>query len=279
MKQKRKISRVIRAENTSDGAGVRLKRSIGLPDVDYIDPFLLLDEFSSDSPDDYIAGFPSHPHRGFETVTYMLNGSMKHEDSAGNSGILETGSVQWMTAGRGIIHSEMPMQKNGLMRGFQLWVNLPAQHKMMPPRYQDIAPQQVPEIKRENGVVIRILAGEAEGVRGPVEGIITEPVYLDVTMPPHTDWSHDLPDGHCAFAYPFEGEVDFGAGMVKKSNLVEFATSGVMEAKTGKEGGRFILLAAKPLGEEIYRHGPFVMTTRDEILQAIEDYNKGRFVQ
>ena len=274
----RKVAAVHKALNTSDGAGVKLKRSIGMPDLDYIDPFLLLDEFSSDSPDEYIAGFPSHPHRGFETVTYMLNGSMKHEDSAGNKGELHSGSIQWMTAGSGIVHSEMPMQKDGLMRGFQLWVNLPQKYKMMKPRYQDIAPDEVP-VMQINGGWIRILAGNLHGLTGPVQGIVTEPLYIDVELTPAADVTLDVPAGHSVFAYPFEGSVDFGSGEIQKSNLVEFADGNTVVARAGKSGGRFILLAARPIGEEIFRHGPFVMTTRDEILTAIKEYNNGTFIK
>lgn len=282
----RKIKAVHRAENTSDGAGVRLKRSIGLPDLDYIDPFLLLDEFSSSSADDYIAGFPSHPHRGFETVTYMLNGSMQHEDSSGNSGLLVTGSVQWMTAGSGVIHSEMPKQKDGLMRGFQLWINLPSKDKMMKPRYQDIPPDKIPEVRLANGGIIKVIAGEAEGVIGPVSGIVTEPLYVDINLPPGQEFSLPVKKGHSVFAYPFEGSVLFTNSAasnewldIRKSHLAEFEDGDLVVAKGGREGGRFILLAAKPLGEEIYRHGPFVMTTREEIMTAVREYNNGTFLQ
>jgi len=196
----RRVVKTAIGQPTSDGAGVRLTRVIGTPDLDHLDPFLLLDEFKSDRPGDYLAGFPDHPHRGFETVTYMLAGSMRHQDHVGNRGELVAGSVQWMTAGRGIIHSEMPQQKDGLMWGFQLWVNLPARDKMTAPRYQDIPPERVPTVALADGVSARVLVGEAGGVSGPVAGIATQPLYLDVTMAPRSRLSHELPAGHSAFA-------------------------------------------------------------------------------
>ena len=278
MSSLRKPLRVIAAENTSDGAGVRLKRSIGLPDVDYIDPFLLLDEFSSDKPDEYIAGFPSHPHRGFETVTYMLDGMMKHEDSQGNHGTLESGSVQWMTAGSGIIHSEMPMQQNGLMRGFQLWVNLPADKKMMKPRYQDIAPEKIPVIEIGNSSFVKLLAGKSGETEGPGKDIVTSPLYADISLAAGMEYEIAVTPGHTCLAYVFEGAMDFGAGSVQKSHLVEFS-DGTSVAIKSQQGGRCILLAAMPLGEEIFRHGPFVMTTREEIMTAISEFNRGTFLR
>jgi hypothetical protein len=274
----REVRKVYKAVNTSDGAGVSLKRSLGMPDMSYIDPFLMLDEFGSDKPGEYIAGFPSHPHRGFETVTYMLNGSVRHEDSAGNVGELHSGGIQWMTAGRGVIHSEMPIQEEGLMRGFQLWVNLPKNQKMREPRYQNIEPQEVPELKLANGGVIRVVAGEAEKVKGPVAGVVTEPIYLDVTLPPGGEYIHEVPPAHNAFAYPFEGSADFGSGgQVEKSNLVVFSWGHSIQVKAGQAGVRYLLLAAHPIGEPIFRGGPFVMNTREEVMQAFSDYEHGRF--
>jgi redox-sensitive bicupin YhaK (pirin superfamily) len=197
----RTVSQIVSGQPTSDGAGVRLTRVIGSPALEQLDPFLLLDEFKSDRADDYLAGFPDHPHRGFETVTYMLAGAMEHRDHAGNRGELAAGSVQWMTAGRGIVHSEMPRQRDGLMWGFQLWVNLPARDKMMAPRYQDIAPERIPEAKLAEGASARVIAGEVSGVRGPVEGIATAPLYLDVRLSPGAAVEVPLPSGHSAFAY------------------------------------------------------------------------------
>lgn len=275
--EQRKVLKVYVPMKTSDGAGVNLLRSIGSPELSHYDPFLLLDEFKSDDANDYIAGFPMHPHRGFETVTYMLEGLMHHEDSTGESGDLTPGGVQWMTAGRGIVHSEMPIQKEGLIWGFQLWVNLPAKEKMREPRYQNIAPEAVPTVERENGTVIKVIAGEVDGVTGAVNGIQTDPLYIDVKLPPGGQFTQPVAAGHNAFAYVLEGKVRFGEEEVVPSRLVTFGDGTVVEAGAGKDGGRFLLLAGKPLNEEIARHGPFVMNTRDEIKQAVSDYQSGKF--
>lgn len=275
--EQRKVLKVYEPMKTSDGAGVNLLRSIGSPELSHYDPFLLLDEFKSDDASDYIAGFPMHPHRGFETVTYMLEGLMHHEDSTGESGDLTPGAVQWMTAGRGIVHSEMPTQKEGLIWGFQLWVNLPAKEKMREPRYQNIAPEAVPIIEREDGTVIKVIAGEVDGVTGAVNGIFTDPLYIDVKLPPNGKFKQSVAAGHNAFAYVLEGKVRFGEEEVVPSRLVTFGDGTVVEAETGESGGRFLLLAGKPLNEEIARHGPFVMNTRDEIKQAVSDYQSGKF--
>lgn len=273
----RKVNRIYDPMPTSDGAGVRLLRSIASPELDYYDPFLLFDEFRSDKADDYIAGFPSHPHRGFETVTYMLAGIMHHKDNTGESGDLTPGAVQWMTAGRGVIHSEMPRQKDGLLWGFQLWVNLPAKDKMCEARYQNIPPENVPTIKKDDGVIVKVIAGEVDGVIGAVKGVVTDPIYIDVTLP--ADGSYGLPvsDDHNTFAYVLEGEVGFGDSIVTKSKLATFDTGDEVVAATGDKGGRFLLIAGKPLNESIARHGPFVMNTKKEIRQAIEDYQTEKF--
>jgi redox-sensitive bicupin YhaK (pirin superfamily) len=261
---------------------VRLRRSLGGPELDHLDPFLLLDEFRSDDSSDYIAGFPDHPHRGFETVTYMLAGAMLHRDSRGNQGELTGGSVQWMTAGRGIIHSEMPRQTEGLMWGFQLWVNLPASDKMLSPRYQDIAPERVPEVSTEEAARVRVVAGEAAGATGPVTGIVTEPLYLDVALDAGGRFTQPVPDGHNAFAYVFEGEVTFTGGdgpdgeRVASGHLAVLAEGDAVEARAAQAPGRFLLVAARPLGEPVARHGPFVMNTREEIHQAVRDFQEGR---
>src|SRR3989454_5391180 len=210
MMSERRVVKIVTGQPTSDGAGVRLTRVIGTQDLDHLDPFLVLDELKSDRPDDHQAGFPDRPHRRFETVTYMLAGSMRHQDHVGNQGELVAGSVQWMTAGRGIIHSEMPRQDNGLMWGFQLWVNLPAHEKMTAPRYQDIPPGNIPEVTTGDGVRVRVIAGEAGGVRGPIEGIATHPLYLDVRLSPRARFSHPVAAGDTAFAYVYEGRVAFG---------------------------------------------------------------------
>ena len=282
MGQARSVTQVVGAEDTSEGAGVRLRRSIGTSTLDSLDPFLLLDEFKSDRPDDYIAGFPEHPHRGFETVTYMLAGSMLHQDHKGNMGHLVAGSVQWMTAGRGIIHSEMPQQKDGLMWGFQLWVNLPAREKMREPRYQDIPPEKIPDVARPDGARIRVIAGEAEGVRGPVSGIVTEPLYLDVALPAGGRFQQPIPRDRNAFLYVFEGEGSFGgdadARSLRSGQLGVLGEGDSLAARAGESGVRFLLLAAKPLGEPVARYGPFVMNTRAEIRQAIQDLETETFV-
>ena len=279
----RRVVRIFTGQPTSDGAGVRLTRVIGTAALDHLDPFLLLDEFKSDKADDYLAGFPDHPHRGFETVTYMLAGAMRHRDHAGNQGELVAGSVQWMTAGRGIVHSEMPRQKDGLMWGFQLWVNLPARDKMTAPRYQDIPPEKIPEVELSVGVRARVIAGEAGGVRGPVEGLATRPLYLDVRMGAGARVSLDVADGHNAFVYVYEGRVavDDGSGGtqdVGAGQLAVLSDGDAVTATTTGSPARFLLLAARPLGEPVARYGPFVMNTREELVQAAEDYRSGRLL-
>ncbi len=282
----RPVEKSVEASPTRDGAGVRLKRIIGTPALPDLDPFLLLDEFGSDRPDDYIAGFPDHPHRGFETVTYMLAGRMRHRDSRGNEGLLTAGSVQWMTAGRGIVHSEMPEQEDGLLAGFQLWVNLPASEKMCEPRYQDIAADRVPEITRKDGVRLRIIAGEALGNVGPVEAKHVEALYLDVALPAGCSFLHPLPSGHNAFCYVFEGECDVGGGAIgsadepKRLRGGELAVLGAGDHAligTNASSARLLLVAGKPLHEPIARAGPFVMNTPAELRQAVDDFQSGRF--
>ena len=278
----RPVVRSILAQDTSDGAGVRLRRSLGSAEIESLDPFLLLDEFKSERSDDYIAGFPDHPHRGFETVTYMLAGAMEHKDSRGNRGELTAGSIQWMTAGRGIIHSEMPRQADGLMWGFQLWVNLPAREKMREPRYQDIPATDVPEVRTDEGARVRIVAGECAGFSGPVSGIVTDPLYLDVRVEKVRSFEQAVPPAHNACAYVFEGEVELGfedetAGeAVSAGHLAVFGDGDRVRARPGSGEGRFLLVAAKPIGEPVARHGPFVMNTRDEIRQAVQDFKEGR---
>ena len=272
----RTIKQAIAARPTSDGAGVRLKRSIGTDMLSELDPFLLLDNFGTENPDDYIAGFPDHPHRGFETVTYMIRGLMRHKDSSGAEGLLRPGGVQWMTAGHGIIHSEMPEQTEGEMSGFQLWVNLPAAEKMCVPRYQDFEPDEVPLVQPAGGVEVRVIAGEVDGVPGPVNGIAIEPTYLDITFPPGATFSTDLPLGHTAFAYVFQGQATISNDKVELDHLAVLS-DGDQVRMSSADGGRLILVAGKPFGEPVARHGPFVMNTTDEIRQAIYDYQQGNF--
>ncbi|MBL8298247.1 MAG: pirin family protein [Rhodanobacteraceae bacterium] len=278
----RRVVTTVRGMPASDGAGVKLNRLISQPALDMLDPFLLLDEFRSDRAGDYIAGFPDHPHRGFETVTYMLAGNMRHGDNQGNSGRLRAGSVQWMTAGRGIIHSEMPEQEDGLMWGFQLWVNLPAKDKMIAPRYQDIAPEQVPRLEPAEGVELRLLAGRIGEVQGPVTGIATAPLYVDLRLQPGTRWSGDLPERHNAFVYVYEGLVIVGEG--ESACALTRGELGVLshgeQLKVAADGApaRLILVAGKPLNEPVARYGPFVMNTPEQITAAIRDYQSGHFV-
>jgi len=268
------------AQATSDGAGVRLSRSLGTPAIGFLDPFLMLDEFRSDDPDDYIAGFPSHPHRGFETVTYVLAGSVRHEDSKGNTGNLVAGSVQWMTAGRGIIHSEMPQQEAGLLWGFQLWVNLPSKLKMSEPRYQDIPPAAIPEVEREGGVCVRVIAGRVDGVDGAVQGIVVEPTYLDVRVPPNAVTQFEVPSEHNAFLYVYDGVVrvpdrEGEEHEVPAHHIAPLGDGDVVELRAGDVGTRLLLVAGRPIGEPVAWLGPFVMNTRQEILQAVRDYEAG----
>jgi len=275
----RQVVRVVRGRPTSDGAGVKLTRVIGQADLDMLDPFLLLDEFRSDSASDYIAGFPTHPHRGFETVTYMLAGRMRHSDNQGNSGLLTPGSVQWMTAGRGILHSEMPEQEDGLMWGFQLWVNLPAKDKMTAPRYQDIAPERIPDVALKDASV-RVIAGSFAAARGPVQDVATEPVYLDLRLRAGASVDVPLPAGHNAFVYVYEGQARVGDGasrdLVRGDLGLLGAGSGVRIGATDSPA-RLILVAGRPLNEPVAKYGPFVMNTQQQIAQALEDFRDGRF--
>jgi quercetin 2,3-dioxygenase len=278
----RRVARVVRGQPTSDGAGVKLTRVIGQRDLEMLDPFLMLDEFRSDSASDYIGGFPSHPHRGFETVTYMLAGRMRHGDNQGNSGLLVPGSVQWMTAGRGIVHSEMPEQEDGLMAGFQLWVNLPAKDKMTAPRYQDIAPERIPFVDAGEGARVRVIAGRFGDAVGPVSGIAVEPLYLDVELAAGARVSAHVPAGHNAFVYVYEGDVELGADgagrKVAKSELAILERDGdTLLITSGAADARAILVAGKPLAEPVAKYGPFVMNTPEQIVEAIRDYQSGNF--
>ena len=274
----RPVTQIVTGRAVSDGAGVRLTRVIGTPELDHVDPFLLLDEFRSDDPGDYLAGFPDHPHRGFETVTYMLAGSMRHADHAGNRGYLRAGSVQWMTAGRGIVHSEMPEQEDGLMWGFQLWVNLPARDKLCAPRYQDVAPELIPQAEAPGGARVRVVAGEAMGARGPVEGIVTEPLYLDVALPPGSSFELPLPREHAACLYAFEGAGSAAGQALSRGQMALLGEGDGVTAQAGPDGLRFLLLAARPLREPIARYGPFVMNTEGEIRQALRELRDGTFL-
>ncbi len=276
----RDVTKVLSGMPATDGAGVRMTRVIATPELDHFDPFLLLDEFRSDDPDDYIAGFPDHPHRGFETVTYMLAGRMKHGDNQGNTGSLGPGSVQWMTAGRGIVHSEMPQQEDGLMWGFQLWVNLPAADKMTTPRYQDIQGDQIPETRAADGVQARVIAGELAGVPGAVRNVATDPIYYDLHFDAGATLSVPLPAGHNAFVYVYQGEMLAGEGgaatTIERGELALTSQGESLVLTATGEPGRLILVAGRPLNEPIARYGPFVMNSAEEIRQAFIDYQSGR---
>ncbi len=277
MSKAREVARRVVGQPTNDGAGVRMTRVMGTPRLDHFDPFLLLDEFRSDDPNDYIAGFPDHPHRGFETVTYMLAGRMKHGDNQGNTGLLGPGSVQWMTAGRGIVHSEMPQQEDGLMWGFQLWVNLPASDKLTAPRYQDIQAPEIPEAALADGVRARVIAGELGGETGPISGVATEPVYYDLHIDADKTYTVSLPEGHNAFIYIYQGCANLGAARTfTQRGEMALLTMGDSVEINAVEDCRCILVAGRPLNEPIARYGPFVMNTREEIYQAFEDYQAGR---
>ncbi len=289
----RTLERLIPSIETSDGAGVKLRRSLGGSGALRVDPFLMLDEFGTENPDDYIAGFPPHPHRGFETVTYMLDGHMRHEDHMGNVGELTEGGVQWMTAGRGVIHSEMPQQKEGRMRGFQLWVNLPASEKMVPAEYRDIPADRIP-VDTSTDAAIKVIAGNiapettftqrseftrktvADLTAGPINGLTTEPVFLDVVIEANTTFSQRLPKSHNAFVYAYEGQLLLEDGTRIPSQQAAVLSSGdTITVSSADTETRFILLAGKPLNEPVEQRGPFVMNTPDEIRQAIRDYSNG----
>ena len=274
----RTVERTYTAMPASDGAGVRLSRVIGRPGLPDLDPFLLLDEFRSEDGADYIGGFPDHPHRGFETVTYMLAGRMRHGDNKGNVGLLRPGSVQWMTAGRGIVHSEMPEQEDGLLQGFQLWVNLPAKDKMMAPRYQDIEPEAVPTVAAADGVQVKVIAGRVGAVQGVVETGATDPIYLDVVLAPGARFTQPVPAGHNAFVYVYDGSAAVGDGETLRRSEIGLLSDGeAITVAAGPEPTRLLIIAGRPLGEPVARHGPFVMNTNAEIRQAAEDFLAGRF--
>jgi hypothetical protein len=275
MSRPARITRLVTGMPASDGAGVKLTRVIGTSQLDALDPFLMLDEFGTDRPQDYLAGFPDHPHRGFETVTYMLDGRMRHRDNHGNEGVLVPGSVQWMTAARGLVHSEMPEQHEGRMRGFQLWVNLPARDKMGEPKYQEFAPERIPSVTPAPGVAVKVIAGDVDGTVGPIAQPATEPVYLDIALDAGAAWTYALPAGHAGFVYVYEGDATVGGTDVRVKQL------GVLDGEAvsieTKGAARVLLVAGRPLREPVARYGPFVMNTRDELQQAFADYQAGRF--
>ena len=279
----RKIKKVSKSVPTIEGAGVRLKRAFGNNDVPLLDPFLLLDDFHSDDPDDYIQGFPWHPHRGIETITYVLYGDVEHGDSMGNSGDISSGDVQWMTAGSGIIHQEMPKgTEEGLMWGFQLWANLPASQKMIDPRYRDVKRDTIPEVTLDGGVKVKIIAGAVNGTEGPVKDIVIDPEYLDVMLPPQTSFSHATKKGHTVFAYTIDGEGYFDPHKDKllgKENLVIYDDGDSVNISSLDQPVRFLLISGKPLREPVAWRGPIVMNTREELEIAFEEYRNGTFIK
>ncbi len=280
----RKVQTIVEPMPVIEGAGVRLKRSLGGQELNYLDPFLLFDHFGSSNAEDYQAGFPMHPHRGIETVTYMLTGEVQHRDTLGNAGSIDAGDVQWMTAGGGILHEEMPQVRPEGNEGFQLWVNLPADLKMSQPRYQDIASQDIPRVTTEGGVTIRVIAGHVADTNGAVTSIAANPTYLDVTIPAHGSFTHVIPQGHTAFAYVFEGKAIFvehddgRSTQVGSTKLVVLEDGEQVKIETGESSARFLLLSAPPLREPIARYGPFVMNTQEEIQQALKDLRQGTFI-
>jgi redox-sensitive bicupin YhaK (pirin superfamily) len=279
VERSRRIERVLGGQFVMDGAGVKINRVLTQPLQRRLDPFLMLDAFGSDKPGDYIAGFPEHPHRGFETVTYMLAGRMRHRDSAGNEGVVSDGGVQWMTAGRGVAHSEMPEQNDGLMEGFQLWLNLPARDKMSAPWYRDIPDEEVPRFTLPSGAVVKVIAGGSHGVDGAVRREATQPLYLDIHLPQGVEFDQPLPAGHNAFFYVYRGEV------VVDGKAVPQARMAILDNAEGADGVRIkasvdsclVLIAGQPLNEPIAQYGPFVMNTNAEVFQAVEDFRAGRF--
>ena len=275
----RPVTRMVTPTFVMEGAGVRLQRSIATRTLDYLDPFLLLDHFGSDNPDDYVRGFPTHPHRGIETVTYMLAGAVRHGDSLGNSGVIGAGDVQWMTAGGGIMHEEMPEPRDGKMAGFQLWVNLPAALKMSAPRYQEIRSDQIPVLERPGGVQVRLVAGELDGIRGPVTEIAIDPGYLDVYMPAGASLEHPVTADHTAFIYLYQGTAQVGASRATGPQLLVLGDGNQIVVKTAADEARFLLVWGRPLHEPIARYGPFVMNTQEEIQQALRDLRNGTFVR
>ncbi|MCP4874599.1 MAG: pirin family protein [Gammaproteobacteria bacterium] len=278
----RKVKQVVTGQATTDGAGVELVRVIGQPELMDLDPFLLLDAFRSDNPDDYIAGFPPHPHRGFETVTYLLNGKMRHQDNAGNEGVIEAGGIQWMTAGKGIVHSEMPEQQNGLLEGFQLWINLPSMYKMTTPAYQEHDATQIPTELRP-GTEIRVISGEtSQGTVGPVSQPLTNPLYLDVSLQAGVEFNENFAADHNAFVYVINGtvmlkDVDGVKLNLECDQLAVLGRGDSLTLRAGDQTSRLLLVAGKPLNEPVARGGPFVMNTDEEVRQAFSDYQRGNF--
>ena len=300
MSQIRSVKKILKSKPTIEGAGVRLRRVFGYHDLPQLDPFLLMDDFHSDNPQDYIRGFPWHPHRGIETITYMLHGEVEHGDSMGNSGVIRSGDVQWMTAGSGIIHQEMPKEgKDGLMWGFQLWANLPASQKMIDPRYREVKSEQIPQTAVEGGARVKVIAGRVNGTQGPVKDIVINPEYLDITIPAGTSISHPVQPDHTVLAYVVEGAAYFdesrdsfsydvvsssyfdfdGECLIGPGNLVLYDSGDLAVIATAEKPARLLFISGKPLGEPVAWYGPIVMNTQEELRTAFEEYRKGTFIK
>ena len=283
MKDTRKIRKIFKSQPTIEGAGVHLRRAFGFDEVPLFDPFLMLDDFRGDKPEQYVKGFPWHPHRGIETITYMLHGEVEHGDSLGNKGVIHPGDVQWMTAGGGIIHQEMPRgDAGGRMGGFQLWANLPAAQKMMAPRYRDVKAAQIPVVALKNGVQVRVVCGDVAGVKGPVQDIVIDPQYLDVSVPSASEFNQDIQRGHTSFAYVFEGNGQFDGQQSKpvaSEHLILFSDGDRVKVNTGEKPVRFLLISGKPIGEPVAWRGPIVMNTQAELKVAFEEYSNGTFIK
>ena len=280
MGRTRKIKKILKSRPTIEGAGVHLKRAFGYAHIPQLDPFLLLDDFHSNNPEDYLRGFPWHPHRGIETITYLLSGEVEHGDSMGNKGVIHPGDVQWMTAGSGIIHQEMPKgDQKGSLWGFQLWANLPASQKMMPPRYRDVKKDTIPEITLDNGTRIKIISGTVHGTQGPVKDIVIDPEYLDVTVLSNSAFTHPVKTGHTVMAYIIEGEGYFDKGKEPAESLILFDDGDEVHITTANNSVRFLLVSGKPLREPIAWYGPIVMNTQEELRIAFEEYQNGTFIK
>jgi hypothetical protein len=283
MKDTRKIRKIFKSQPTIEGAGVHLRRAFGFDEVPLFDPFLMLDDFRGDKPEQYIKGFPWHPHRGIETITYMLHGEVEHGDSLGNKGVIRPGDVQWMTAGSGIIHQEMPKgDPKGLMGGFQLWANLPAAQKMMDPRYRDVKREHIPAVNLKNGVEIQVICGDVAETKGPVQDIVIDPQYLDVSVPRDSEFIHAVKRGHTAFAYIFNGSGRFDdqkATSLARENLILFSDGDQVAVRTGEEPVRFLLISGKPIGEPVAWRGPIEMNTQEELKVAFDEYRSGAFIK
>jgi redox-sensitive bicupin YhaK (pirin superfamily) len=281
VKHPRTVERLVAGQATSDGAGVKLTRVLTQPLQRRLDPYLMLDAFGTDRPEDYIGGFPDHPHRGFETITYMISGRMRHRDSAGHEGLLQNGGVQWMTAGRGVVHSELPEQEDGRMEGFQLWLNLPAKDKMNAPWYRDIQSDEIPEFTTDDGVTVRVIAGATHGVDGAVQREGTEPLYLDLHFEAGSRFAQTLPASHNAFVYVYRGELRVGDEAVPSQRMAILRNGDESDGVVLQADGpaRALLIAGRPLNESIVQYGPFVMNTKEEIIQAVQDFQAGKFTQ